>query len=445
MSGRKVPWATFAALSLGMIVFGLAESYGPLTVATNLVPKNYWWLGYSLPFIFGGIGAFIAGYLADNVGRKPTFMIAAGMVVVGLILYAPMLFNLLTPGSPAYMPALVASMALIGMGAIGIESPVLTMLAESASAEYRSKLLVLAPNFGNLGVALAFVPAVLLGMNSSAASVAEERVGLMLMYAAPLAALIITWLVVNESLPWQAVKEGNNVVEAWRQIDDARETVTPTAGVGFRILTLLLLGISQDVAFVYFTYEAPWSFQGTIAGTNLGSLVPLLGGFIMTAVGIIAGLTITNKLNRKSFALLSFGLMAALWAVLAAAGLATGLTANYIILIAFIAIMVPTELTWAARALLEPELFPTAKRASYVSLVRMIVWVVTGFITAALSLVTMQQAGALASVSVILLAGVSGAMIWSIRGFETMGKNLVGLDLTHKLNAPVKPEPGNKK
>ncbi|MFP3231956.1 MAG: MFS transporter, partial [Acidilobus sp.] len=63
-------WLAFVALSLGMIVYGLAESYGPVSVASNVVPSSLSWLGYSMPYIFGGVGALVAGVIADSLGRR---------------------------------------------------------------------------------------------------------------------------------------------------------------------------------------------------------------------------------------------------------------------------------------------------------------------------------------------------------------------------------------
>ncbi|MGC9111891.1 MFS transporter [Acidilobus sp.] len=423
-------WLAFAALSIGMIVYGLAESYGPVSVASNVVPSSYSWLGYSLPYIFGGLGAIFAGITLDRLGRRKAFLLTSAILIVGLLLYVPVYFF-----NMDNLALLVASMALVGMAAIGLESPVLTTIAESYDPARRSKLLVLAPNFGNLGVALAFVP--LLLFHGSAASTMNERLALMLMYIAPVAAFIIAWIGLSESLPWRAVKEGSlDLKSAWRAVDGGSAApVVPTSGIGLRFATLLALGISQDVAFVYITYGITYAYfsSSQFAGMSVTTLVPLLGGFIMTVVGIIAAFAITPKAERRTFATLSFGLQLVMWIALAAMAYVYHLAFTLPLLIAFAATFIPVELTWAARALLEPELFPTNKRGLYVSAVRALVWILTGVITGVLTLPYVSNSFILGAsiMTVMAFLGLGGAIIWRVFGFETANRSLVGLDLSH--------------
>jgi len=182
---KGLPWSAFAALSLGMMVYGLAESYGPVTYASGLT-KNAW-LGYSLPFVFGGIGALLAGYLSDRLGRRRAFILTGGLLLLGLLLYIPVYLN--WTSSALGQALLVASIAIVGMTAIGLETPILAAIAEGADPQGRSKMLVLAQNFGNLGVALAFVPLVLL--HGQAAQTVQVETALLLMYLAPTVALIM--------------------------------------------------------------------------------------------------------------------------------------------------------------------------------------------------------------------------------------------------------------
>lgn len=361
------PWAAFVALSLGMIVFGLAESYGPLSALTEVIPSNLAWLGFTLPYLFGGIGALLAGYIADALGRKLAFILSSGLVLLGMILYLPIWLNFVLGIMRTVI--LLVSIAIVGMAAIGLESPVLAMISESVNSQYRSKLLVIGPNFGNLGVALAYVPLLIFGINSAIAASANYELALILMYIAPTIGLILAWLKASETLPWRAVKKQSNVEEAWKKIDNTSETVNPNTGLRFRFLTLILIGIVQDVAFVYITYGA-------------------------------------------SFAILSM----------------------------FTLLMVPVELTWASRALLEPELFPTNRRGLYVSLVRFVVWVSSAIIAGLLILIPLPFAIGAASMLIIALIGVGGTIAWYYKGFETGNKNLLGLDLEKAAHtiAPVK-------
>ncbi|MCL5407844.1 MAG: hypothetical protein M1518_00570, partial [Candidatus Thermoplasmatota archaeon] len=59
-SGMKYPWAVFVALAMGMLVYGVAESYGPVFAIGGIIPAPYAFLGFSLPYIAGGVGEVVA-------------------------------------------------------------------------------------------------------------------------------------------------------------------------------------------------------------------------------------------------------------------------------------------------------------------------------------------------------------------------------------------------
>ena len=92
---------------------------------------------------------------------------------------------------------------------------------------------------------------------------------------------------------------------------------------------------------------------------------------------------------------------------------------------------IPVEITWAVRALLEPELFGTERRGLYVSLVRMVVWVTTGIITGILTagLFSFTFNEAMAITTVVFALGFGAALAWMFLGFETKDKSLLGHDV----------------
>ncbi|MEM0128401.1 MAG: MFS transporter, partial [Thermoplasmatales archaeon] len=143
------PWAVFVALAMGMLVYGVAESYGPVSAIGGVLPSNYAFLGLSLPYIAGGVGALFSGALADRIGRKGSFMITTAMILLGIIIFYFWSKSLY---------ALIVSFILIGMAAIGLETPVLSMIAEAVPARLRGRSLVIVQNFGNVGVAITFIP-----------------------------------------------------------------------------------------------------------------------------------------------------------------------------------------------------------------------------------------------------------------------------------------------
>lgn len=409
---NKIPWAAMVALGMGMLVYGVAESFGPVVAILQIIPSNLAFLGYSLPFIAGGIGAFLAGILADYTGRKTSFMITMGMLLIGLALFVL---------SPSNVAVLLLSFILVGMSAIGLESPILAMMAENSTAKNRGTLLVITQNFGNLGVAIVFVP-VVLGLSKL-----QDTTAITLMFIGPVIALIISWLLVEESLPWSAAKKkvGMTVRDAWKSKDGEADLVKPTTGLGMRFLILIILGIAQDVAFVYITYGVGYAFF-----PSLESWIPLIGGFTMVVVGIVSAIFVVPRMNRKTFALLSYSLLVVLWFVLWIYVELTKASTGYILLSLMTLLFIPVEITWGTRAILEPELFSTARRGLFISTTRMAVWVSAGIITGILTagIFSFTFNAAMGITGLIFLLGLLATILWQVKGFETKDKSLAGLD-----------------
>jgi len=421
VSSSRIPWAIITALSLGMLVYGVAESYGPVSAISGVLPSSLAFLAYSLPFVAGGFGALLAGWMADSMGRRNSFIVTAALIVVGVALY--LVYSLWAQ----MLGLLIASFVLVGMAAIGLESPILAMLAEAVPARWRGNLLVIVQNFGNLGVAITFIP-FFLGLAGL-----MNTVAITMLFIAPLAALIVALLAVRESLPWSAIsgRAGMDVESAWREIDGGAEPVEPRGGLWLRLLLLVVLGISQDVGFVYITYGVAYSYfsQVVVKGVPIAGMVPIIGGLAMVIVGIVFGILFVERMRRKTLAVLSFGMQLALWMVLWAYYAATGSTAGLILLAIMTVQFLPVELTWASRAVLEPELFPTRTRGRLISVVRAVVWITAGAITGVLTLVKLPFNVAAASVAAIFALSTMLAGVWWFEGFETSGRSLSGHDV----------------
>ena len=390
---------------------------------SGVLPQNLAFLGYSLPFIAGGFGALLSGWMADTLGRRNSFIVTAALIVIGIALYMIYTYMIyeLHYKPQTLVGLLVTSFVLVGMAAIGLESPVLAMLAEAIPAKWRGNLLVIVQNFGNLGVAITFIP-LFIGLTGL-----TNTVAIALLFIAPLAALIVALIAAGESLPWSAVsgKSKMDVKSAWQSIDGGAKPVEPSTSLWLRLLVLMVLGIAQDVAFVYITYGVTYSYFSQ----DIASLVPIVGGLTMVIVGIIFGMFFVERIRRKALAVLSFGLQAAFWAILWAFVASTGSTAGLLLLALMTIQFLPVELTWASRAVLEPELFPTRARGRLISVVRTVVWIVTGIITGALALYVPPFNVAAASVFAIFLISVIIAGVWWSKGFETSGKSLSGHDV----------------
>ncbi|MGC8661248.1 MAG: MFS transporter [Nitrososphaeria archaeon] len=408
----KFPWAVLFGLGMGMLVYGVAESYGPVTSISGVMPSSLAFLGYSLPYIAGGIGAGLSGLLADYYGRKTSFVITTILILIGIALYVVASTN---------VPVLIISFILVGMAAIGLESPILSMMSEAVPAKYRGSSLTIVQNFGNLGVAITFIP-LLLGLTGAVSTTA-----IALLFIAPLAALIIIVIWARESIPWKSAagKTDENIQEAWNSIEDkGTENIVPSAGMGLRFLTLILIGIIQDVAFVYITYGVSYTYFFPIAPD-----VALVGGLTMVVVGIIAGIWVVRRVSRKSFTTFSYGLLVILWAMIWIYVDATGDFASSRLLALMAIPFIAVETTWASRAMLEPELFPTKRRATYISIVRLVVWVTTGIITGILTYYAPAFNVAMAVTMIIFLIGAAAAWTWQKKGFETGRKSLAGHDV----------------
>jgi MFS family permease len=416
----RIPWLAVFALAMGMLVYGVAESYGPVFAITSIIPSSYYYLSLSAGFIAGGFGALLAGYMTDYLGRRTSFLITAAMIVIGIAIYL---------AAPTNAAAIIISFILVGMAAIGAETPILAAISESVPAKYRGNLLVVVQNFGNIGVALVFIPA-LLGLSSI-----QDEVAYVLLLLAPLIALIVGYFSVKESVPWEAAeKTPESVKEAWQKVDqEAVEQVRPTMSVPMRWFIITLIGIVQDVAFIWITYDI-----GYLYFSEYSSVVPVIGGFAMAILGIAFGVFFVHKISRKNAALLAYGsqfiLWVLLWAYVAATGATTGLLLLALIAIQFFGV----ELTWGVRAMLEPEVFPTISRGRWVSLARTFVWIIAGVITMVLSLYFYPSTSAQfmpffnyssAVVAVVFLIGLLASIYWYYKGFETGGKSLAGHDI----------------
>ena len=416
----KIPWLAVFALAMGMLVFGVAESYGPVFAITNVIPSQYYYLSLSAGFIAGGFGALLAGILTDKLGRRRTFLLVAAMIFIGILIYL---------AAPKNVYAIVVSFVLVGMAAIGMETPILTAISESISAKYRGNMLVIVQNFGGIGDALVFIPAII-GL-----AYAQAELAYAILILAPLIALVVGYFAIEESLPWKAASQKEiKVEEAWQKIDaQTADVVKPTLGLWSRWSLITLLGIVQDVAFVWIVYDI-----GYLYFTNYSAMIPLLNTFAEAIVGILFGVFIVHKLSRKSSTLIAYGILFGFWIVFWLYVLLTGDFSSLAILIFAVLLAIPVELTWAVRALLEPEVFPTAKRGSFISYARTAVWIVAGFITMLLSIYFQPSSTSQllsyfnissAIVAAIFLIGVIVAIIWRVKGFETGGKSLLGHDI----------------
>ncbi len=409
----SIPWLAVLALGMGMLVYGIAESYGPVAAISSIIPSKFSYLGFGLPYIAGGVGSLLAGVMTDKLGRRNSFLTVASMIIVGVAIFLAF---------PTSTVALILSFILIGMAAIGLETPIITAISEAVPAKWRGNIEVVVQNFGNLGVALVFIPA-LLGF-----SAAQSDLAYGILFIAPLMAMLIGYWGVKETLPWMSAKGGSKteIKKAWENVDKGNiESVNPTSPLWFRMLFITVIGIVQDVAFVWITYDVSYYYFSS----SVADIVPIIGGITMMVVGVSFGILLAHRFSRKSATTFSYGLLVAVWAILWIYVDLTKSTSGFLLLAIMTILFVPTELTWGTRAMLTPELFKTEQRGTYVSIVRTLVWIITGLITMLLSYYVLPFNISSIIVMAIFVIGFLFALAWQISGFETAGKSLSGLDL----------------
>ena len=406
---ERLPWAGIIALAMGMFIFGLAEGYGPFTALGNVIPSRYGYLALGLPYIAGGIGALISGYLADAIGRRNTFILVVVMILTGMGIYIAL---------PNNAVGIIASFTLVGLAGIGLETPVLAALSEIVPARLRGSVLVIVQDFGNLSGVIFFPLA--LGFSSLL-----SEVSVVLLFLVPLATLLIGYLAVEETKPWTATahRSDKEVEEAWRSIDGGAEAVNPSAPLWFRFLIVTVIGLVQDLGFLYIAFDAPYEYFPSIAPE-----IPLWGGLLSGLFGIAYGLYLVKRMQRRALSVLSYGLLAATWAAVWAYVQFGGASLN-VVLIMMVFAFIPLEMTWGVRAMLEPELFPTKLRGRYIASVRAIVWIASAIASMAFSYWILPFPYEAALVMGILLAGLLASIAWQTRGFETAGKSLLGHDV----------------
>ncbi|WP_252900810.1 MFS transporter [Vulcanisaeta sp. JCM 14467] len=144
----------------------------------------------------------------------------------------------------------------------------------------------------------------------------------------------------------------------------------------------------------------------------------------------LIGLVI-DRLSRKTFTLISFlgGLLTmipifVIYGLMSHSALASSLVIFYVLLFLN---MVFSEFGWAVRVLLEPELYPTRVRATWVGIVRLAAWVMyvvlIYYLLASASTLTYLLANL-----VLYVIGFSAALAWFIFGVETRGLPVHALD-----------------
>lgn len=334
------------------------------------------------------VGNLLIGRLTDVRGRKSAYIMMLLVYAVGaaLIVTATGLYQLLAG-------------LLITQTAMGGEVPiVLSYIVESSPAESKERLVVIVTNVGNIGaLAVSW-----LAMSTGGLSATAGRYAIAALIGGALTIMVITRTLVPESRPWLSLSPSER-----GRVDLS----FPGAKLWTAILTLM--AISSVLTFgLLALYIGPAEFK------NMTYQI-LVVYFAGEAAGGAAAAAMVGRLGSRSTTLISF-----------AGGLATTLAAAAVLGLGaapFLALLFIngafTEMVWASRNVLESLTFPTTFRATAISLVRVVPYllmIASFYLTS-----SMNQVQYLAYAAAMWGLGVVGSVLWSLKGVEVVGRPLV--------------------
>ncbi len=380
----------FITLSASLFVWGVVLAVGPLVISWPMVtPSSVLYILVAAP---SGLltGNLVMGILADRLGRKKSFMLTLIISIAGLagILLSETIW------------LLIASLFLTEFGFGGEETVSLALMSELFPIRYRGKALVGSTNFANAGamlVALAFI--------ASPFSIIDEKIMIAILAAGGLGIALVSRLLIPESLRWAFVKEKGPKTAAPLKVREGAFSFAVLATVASTIILTYAL-----LALVLGPFEFPHLVGAIVFTYNLGE----------TAAGF-AAIFIVSMLSRKGFTLFAF-----------AGGFITMLPfiAYYYIapasLLFFLSLLFINgafgEFGWAARNMMQPELFTTRFRGTGIGSVRGIGYVL--YIASLFLVYGYTPAEYIYYASFIWLAGLIAAAAWYVKGRETSGESL---------------------
>ncbi len=193
---------------------------------------------------------------------------------------------------------------------------------------------------------------------------------------------------------------------------------------------LSLLGISQLATYGLMAFYIVYLPSLPFSNNEVLATQVLLWANVGASIAGLIGLVI-DRLSRKTFTLISFlgGLLTMIpifiiYGVMIGSALASSLTIFYTLLFLN---MIFSEFGWAVRVLLEPELYPTRNRATWVGIVRLIAWIMYVLLIYYL-LASANTYVYLLSNLILYIVGFLAALAWFIFGVETKGLSVHALD-----------------
>ena len=400
----------FATLSLGFLLDGFVFSIVPLSIAF-LVPSSYYVPLLAMDSLSLMAGNVLLGYFSDKFGRRKLFMLTMSIYTIGLIF---------TAISSSFIEVLFFT-SLMNFGVGGEEPPALAALAETMPADKRGRTIVASANFYNAGAVIASALSILF------ASVFGGREIVYFLYGSAVAMVLVVAMarfLLPESPRWlfakgqkaEAYSIANQISLVKVQSQEAPRIDSPKAtGIGGRtnigrFALLWILGVSQLTTYTLLAY-----YLGPLNFSSETAILILVANVAATAGGF--GLLFLFDKGRKITALVGFG----------------GGTLTALLLIpfvnnfeAFLSIlfvnMIFSEIGWASRIMLEPELFPTGLRGTSIGIARIAAWSMNSlivFVTYALTV-----GNYLGLIVSLWGLGLVASSIWALKGKETARKSV---------------------
>ncbi|MGC8571511.1 MAG: MFS transporter [Caldivirga sp.] len=333
------------------------------------------------------IGNLTVGKLSDKYGRKYTFMLTLALYGVGalLIVFSENVYTL------------IAGIALAEFGLGGEEPTTLAYLAEMMPIKRREEVLVGVTNIANLGAAVA---AALALVTSMSVNLQKEFFGVTLGVA--LIIMLVTRLMIPESYRWIIFKH------------------EPSGGLNLSNLRLRLFILVSLAITIVLTYALLALVMGPYLFPTLTPWIVLLYNIGETLGGVV-GIFMFKRIKVKQFTLISYlGGFVTMLAFIPQILLIPHSLLAFLLLLFVNGVF--GELGWAARIILEPELFPTKFRSIGIAVVRAsayVIYIASIFFTASFTLneYLLYNAG-------LWGLGFVAALVWYIAGTETRFKTL---------------------
>ncbi|MGC8636009.1 MAG: MFS transporter [Thermoprotei archaeon] len=415
----RTHWMIFASTAIGFFLWGIINTLG-----YAFYPEYQNVLYIAVVAAAPLLGTLLLPWLSDAfMGRKRMYLLTMSLYGIGSLIIA--LDLLLIPKNSLQMALFLFGYAVSMVGVEG-EVPVgLALIAEIMPARHRQKVLIMSPNFENIGAAAAAAMAYLTYFLGGRSYIVDS-LSVVLMALVGLGVAIVLRLLMPESVRWLGAK--GNEEKAMRELSKLGTEQDPDAQLSdvkkklslksrFGVLTLWSLANYLTWGLMAFVL-ADYYFTGAtiylvMFAANLGA----------SAAGLVVP-TFIDSIDTKDYALISFA--GAVLSFIPALGY---VVLGYHSAMAFYAIAFTNlffiTMTWFVRTIYEPELFPTRNRGLMIGSVRAIAmsaYTISTYATAAFPEWAFVVYGML-----LQGVGLGGALWWKAEGYDVRMKTLESL------------------